>query len=136
LSKGNGRFSIIYNNKGIFDNRVDLTMENSDSPLDIGFMDLNQDGKMDLVLNCTSLNYDLCKLYAFIQTDNYNFSNNTDEYFNQYQNNSKGTWIKWLRFFDYDNDGDIDVVGDGLYGNLFNKKIWWENKLNKFTLKN
>jgi hypothetical protein len=136
LSKGYGRFSIIYNNKGIFDNRVDLTIENSDSPLDIGFMDLNQDGKMDLVLNCTSLNYDLCKLYAFIQIDNYNFSNKTDEYFNQYQNNSKGTWIKWLRFFDYDDDGDVDVVGDGLYGNLFNKKIWWENKLNKFTLKN
>jgi len=136
LLGGNGQFSIIYNNKGIFDNRVDLKIESNDSPLDIGFMDLNNDSKMDLIINSTSTNYNGYKLYAFIQIDNYNFSNNTAEYFNQYQDNSNGTWIKWLRFFDYDKDGDIDLVGDGLYGNLLNKKIWWENKLNKFTLKN
>jgi hypothetical protein len=136
LLGGNGQFSIIYNNKGIFDNRVDLKIESNDSPLDIGFMDLNNDSKMDLIINSTSTNYNGYKLHAFIQIDNYNFLNNTDEYFNQYQSNSNGTWIKWLRFFDYDNDGDIDLVGDGLYGNLLNKKIWWENKLNKFTLKN
>lgn len=136
LLGGNGQFSIIYNNKGIFDNRIDLKIQNDDSPLDIGFMDLNNDSKMDLVINSTSTNYNGYKLYAFIQIDNFNFSNNTSEYFNQYQDNSNGTWIKWLRFFDYDKDGDIDLVGDGLYGNLLKKKIWWQNDSNKFTLKN
>ena len=136
LLGGNGTFTIIYNNKGIFDNRVDLKVGNDDVNLDIGFLDLNKDGKMDLILNSTSLNYNGYKLSAFIQIDNNSFSNNTIEYFNQYEDNSNGTWIKWLRFFDYDKDGDVDIVGDGLYGNLLKKKIWWENISNKFTLKN
>lgn len=136
LLGGSDTFTILYNNKGIFDNRVDLKLGNNETNLDIGFLDLNKDGKMDLILNSTSMNYSGYKLYAFIQIDNSNFSNNTNEYFNEFQDNSNGTWIKWLRFFDYDRDGDVDIVGDGLYGNLLNKKIWWENTSNKFTKKN
>ena len=136
LLGGNDTFSILYNNRGIFENRVDLKIGSNETNLDIGFLDLNKDGKMDLILNSTLINYNGYKLYAFIQTDNSNFSNNTNEYFNEFEDNSNGTWIKWLRFFDYDKDGDIDIVGDGLYGNLLNKKIWWENTSNKFTKKN
>ena len=124
LLGGSDTFTILYNNKGIFDN------------LDIGFLDLNSDGKMDLILNSTSMNYNGYKLYAFIQIDNSNFSDKTNEYFNEYEENSNRTWIKWLRFFDHDKDGDVDIVGDGLYGSLLNKKIWWENTSNKFTKKN
>ena len=82
------------------------------------------------------MNYNGYKLYAFIQIDNSNFSDKTNEYFNEYEENSNRTWIKWLRFFDHDKDGDVDIVGDGLYGSLLNKKIWWENTSNKFTKKN
>jgi hypothetical protein len=135
LGGGDG-FSILYNNKGIFDNRVDLKIGSNETTLDIGFLDLNKDGKMDLILNSTFSNYNGYKLSAFIQMDNSNFSNNTNEYFDEFENNSNGTWIKWLRFFDYDKDGDVDIVGDGLYGTLLNKKIWWKNDSNKFTKNN
>lgn len=136
LLGGSDTFTILYNNKGIFDNRVDLKLGSNETNLDIGFLDLNSDGKMDLILNSTSMNYNGYKLYAFIQIDNSNFSDKTNEYFNEYEENSNRTWIKWLRFFDHDKDGDVDIVGDGLYGSLLNKKIWWENTSNKFTKKN
>lgn len=136
LLGGNGEFSIIINNNGTFSNRIDLRIDGNDAILDIGFFDLDKNGKMDLVINSTTLNYDGYKLYAFLQYDNLSFSNKTSDYFNQFQDNSKGTWIKWLRFFDYDRDGDVDIVGDGLYGSLLDKKIWWENNSNKFTKNN
>ena len=77
LLGGSDTFTILYNNKGIFDNRVDLKLGSNETNLDIGFLDLNSDGKMDLILNSTSMNYNGYKLYAFIQIDNSNFSDNS-----------------------------------------------------------
>jgi hypothetical protein len=53
------------------------------------------------------------------------------------KNQEKGanSWIKWLRLFDYDKDGDLDIVADGLHGNLFNKEtnIYWKNNNGYFV---
>lgn len=37
------------------------------------------------------------------------------------------TWAKWLRLFDFDSDGDLDIVADGKHGNMVGKIIYWQN---------
>jgi hypothetical protein len=47
----------------------------------------------------------------------------------------KNAWIKGIRLFDYDQDGDIDIVADGLFGVLEGDKgrrIYWRNDSGKF----
>ena len=33
---------------------------------------------------------------------------------------------------DFDNDGDLDIVGDGLFGDLVDKQVVWRNESGKF----
>jgi hypothetical protein len=129
-------FSIIYNNNGIFNKRINIPIHSKREILDIGFFDLDSNGKMDLIINSNISNYNGYTITSLLQFDDDVFVDKTTDYFNDFNNESNGTWIKWLRFFDYDNDGDVDIVGDGLYGNLLNKKIWWRNNNNKFTKNN
>jgi hypothetical protein len=35
--------------------------------------------------------------------------------------------------FDVDKDGDLDIVGDGLYGTFINQKMEWINFEGKFN---
>ena len=65
-------------------------------------------------------------------SNNNNFIDETLNYFDAVEERSQYTWIKLIRFFDYDKDGDLDVVGDGLFGALDNKKIHWNNNEGKF----
>jgi hypothetical protein len=133
---GEDKIVILYNTNGVFDKRTDLILRNNISGLDIGFLDLDNNGKIDLIVNSQILNYNGYNITTLLQYDNNSFVDKTSSYFNQFEEISNGTWIKWLRFFDYDKDGDIDIVGDGLYGTLLNKKIWWKNDNNKFTKSN
>ena len=44
-------------------------------------------------------------------------------------------WAKWLYLKDVDQDGDIDLMIDGLFGNLSNHGediLFWENINGKF----
>ena len=43
------------------------------------------------------------------------------------------TWLKWLHIFDRDNDGDLDIVGDGLFGDIVDSNIFWRNDNGKFN---
>jgi len=133
---GENKIVILYNKNGIFDTRIDLYLKSNISGLDIGFIDLDSNGKMDLIINSQVSNYNGYAITALLQYENNSFIDKTNLYFNEFEEASNGTWIKWLRFFDYDRDGDVDIVGDGLYGTLLNKKIWWENTSNKFTKRN
>jgi len=133
---GEDKMTILYNKNGIFDTRIDLYLKSNISGLDIGFLDLDSNGKMDLIINSQVSNYNGYNITALLQYENNSFIDKTNSYFNEFEESSNGTWIKWLRFFDYDKDGDVDIVGDGLYGSLLNKKIWWKNDSNKFTKNN
>lgn len=133
---GEDKITILYNKNGIFDTRIDLYLKSNISGLDIGFLDLDSNGKMDLIINSQVSNYNGYTITALLQYENNSFIDKTNSYFNEFEEASNGTWIKWLRFFDYDKDGDVDIVGDGLYGTLLNKKIWWKNDSNKFTKNN
>ena len=35
-------------------------------------------------------------------------------------------------YFDYDKDDDLDIVGDGLFGDINGNKIYWKNESGKF----
>jgi hypothetical protein len=63
--------------------------------------------------------------------------NATKDYFNNSEEKGLNTWIKWVRLFDQDKDGDVDIVADGLYGTLFDNRnnIHWENNTGYFTMK-
>jgi hypothetical protein len=64
------------------------------------------------------------------------FVNATKDYFNNSEEKGLNTWIKWVRLFDLDKDGDVDIVADGLYGALFDNrnKIHWQNNSGYFTM--
>ena len=63
------------------------------------------------------------------------FVESTSTYFDVTDEVGTGAWIKWIRLFDYDGDGDLDVVADGLFGNLHGdqgRRIYWRNDSGKF----
>ena len=75
------------------------------------------------------------KLYKF----NFeSYSDITGSYFDETQYDGENSWIKWLHIFDYDRDGDLDILADGLFGDL-NKNngngiIYWKNTGEKFVI--
>lgn len=94
------------------------------------FFDFNNDKKIDIVSNNT-YNYNGYNINLYLNNGN-NFTDETSKYFDKTTHQSQYTWIKWLRMFDYDKDGDLDIVGEGTFGFLQNKKIHWKNNDNKF----
>jgi hypothetical protein len=64
-----------------------------------------------------------------------NYLEVTKEYIDKNRETGADSWIKWLRLFDYDKDGDLDIVADGLHGSLFNKEtnIYWKNNNGYFV---
>jgi hypothetical protein len=129
---GNGGIiKIIKNKNGVFDMSSAKNIQNDGMPLSFIFYDFNKDGNVDiLTTNTYTYNGFNIKLYI---NDNQNFVDQTSKYFDMITNNSTGTWIKWIRLFDYDKDGDLDVVGDGLYGTILNNTIHWKNNKGTFN---
>ena len=102
--------------------------------LDMLFLDFDEDGKMDLLTLNNVNGYQGYSLQLYLNRTN-SFIEVTREYFDKNQETGADSWIKWLRLFDYDKDGDLDIVADGLHGNLFNKhtQVFWKNNNGYFA---
>ena len=73
------------------------------------------------------------KLYNFSFQS---FNEISSNYFDSTKFEGDNAWIKWIHIFDFDNDGDLDVVADGLFGEINPKQIgsntYWKNNSGKF----
>ena len=70
-----------------------------------------------------------------VQNSQKEFKNMTSEYVDNFIFNGNNVWWKWLYIIDFDDDGDLDLLADGLFGEFFNYDrdlLWWENKDNRF----
>lgn len=127
---------IIYQDNGEYNrqNAISLPLEESGlMPLDISFFDFNQDGKID-ILTMNQISYQGYMLCLYLN-DNNNFVNVTGNYIDRSGETGNNAWIAWIHLYDNDGDGDIDIVGDGLYGSLNGtegRRIWWRNDSGKF----
>ena len=137
LLGGNEKLRLILNNAGTFNRAtaINIPIETGLALMDLAFMDFDEDGKTDiLAMN----NKDLYQGYALRLYLNRgkSFVNATKDYFNNSEEKGLNTWIKWIRLFDQDKDGDIDIVADGFYGELFDNrsKIHWQNNSGYFTM--
>ena len=125
-----GTIKIIKNTNGVFDYNNFISIKTNGLPLSFIFYDFNKDNKVD-ILSTNTYDYQGYNLNLY-NSDNNNFNDETLKYFDAVDEKSQYTWIKLIRLFDYDKDGDLDVVGDGLFGSLTNKKIHWNNNDGKF----
>ena len=102
--------------------------------LDMLFLDFDEDGKMDLLTLNNVNGYQGYSLQLYLNRTN-SFIEVTREYFDKNQEIGTDSWIKWIRLFDFDKDGDLDIVADGLHGNLFNKQtqLYWKNNNGYFV---
>jgi hypothetical protein len=133
---GSGKLNIIIqkNKEYIRKELITVPIGNNVEVIDIAFMDFNWDGEMDVLTMSNKNGYQGYELNLFQRTGN-GFKDVTSSYFDIYSATGKNSWIKWIHLFDYDKDGDIDVVGDGLFGDLLGTKgrvIWWKNSSGKF----
>lgn len=102
--------------------------------VDVDFMDFNSDGKTDIILNRTgdgkgSLAFYQGYYIQFLKNDGSNF---TDVSSTAMPNNkdTNAKWINWLRVWDVDKDGDLDITSDEKWYNLE-----WKNNNGSFAKK-
>ena len=106
-----------------------LPIENIYTPIDIDFFDFNNDNKIDLIISSEKNFYQGARLDILIQSDD-GFINKTQDYLDVYEFDGNNAWWKWLYVMDFDNDGDLDLLADALFGEYFNwngRTLWWEN---------
>ena len=86
------------------------------SVMDISFMDYDKDGDLDILM-LSEIEYKGFGIELF-ENQSGKYTNVTSNRIDI--NNKPNTlWISWIRIIDIDNDGDIDIVGDGFnYKNL------------------
>lgn len=133
---GSGKLNIIIqkNKEFVRQEFIAIPLAKDLEVIDIAFFDFNWDGNMDVLTMSNKNGYQGYELNLFQNTGTA-FIEATGKYFNSYAGLGKNSWIKWIHLFDYDKDGDIDVVGDGLFGDLMGtqgRKIWWKNNDGKF----
>lgn len=91
-------------------------MSNGSSVMDIAFLDYDKDNDIDIVL-LSEINYKGFGI-ELLENNNGNFTNVTSSKID-ISNKPNTLWVSWVRIFDFDNDGDFDIVGDGFnYKNL------------------
>jgi hypothetical protein len=134
---GSGKLNIIIqkNKEFVRQEYIAIPLAKDLEVIDIAFLDFNWDGNMDVLTMSNKNGYQGYELNLFQNTGSA-FIDVTSKYFNSYAGQGKNSWIKWIHLFDYDKDGDIDVVGDGLFGDLMGtqgRKIWWKNNGGKFV---
>lgn len=126
---------VIPSANGIFDRSkaINLAVDSNLELMDIAYLDFDFDGKID-VLTMSNINYNGYGLRLYLNKEN-GFIESAKNYFDVTDEKGNGAWIKWIRLFDYDGDGDLDVVADGLFGDLNGskgRKIYWKNESGKF----
>ena len=126
---------LILNENGIFDRAksINFPIEGNLEIMDLLFMDFDLDGKTD-VLTMSNNNYNGYALRLFINKGS-EFAENTKTFFDYTDESGNNAWIKWIRLFDFEKDGDLDIVADGLFGDLKGnqgKIIYWKNESGKF----
>jgi hypothetical protein len=126
---------VIPSTNGIFDRAkaINLQVDSNLELMDIAYLDFDFDGKID-VLTMSNINYNGYGLRLYLNKEN-GFIESAKNYFDVTDEKGNGAWIKWIRLFDYDGDGDLDVVADGLFGDLNGSKgrrIYWKNESGKF----
>jgi hypothetical protein len=128
-----GALIIIKNENGIFDRNKGINIQTDQNlePIDIDFFDFNEDGINDILVmsNKTGYNGYSLNLYRFSFETNEEITSN---YFDITEHSGSSSWVKWLYLFDSDNDGDLDIIGDGLFGDLVDKQLVWRNESGKF----
>jgi hypothetical protein len=133
---GKNRLRIVPSNNGTFNKKeaVSIKVQPEHEILDMLFLDFDEDGKMDILTLNNTNGYQGYSLQLYLNRGK-NFLEVTKEYIDKNQETGADSWIKWLRLFDYDKDGDLDIVADGLHGNLFNKEtnIYWKNNNGYFA---
>ena len=135
LTAGNELYAVLGNELGEFDftNNIDFHdfVNDNLAPMDINFFDFNQDGKKDILLLNNLNSYNGHSLKILLQLENENtFVDSTDRYVDEYSTSANDFWVKWLYLSDIDQDGDIDLVADGLFGESGNHNLdilYWEN---------
>ena len=130
LGTGN-LFIIILQQNGEFNrqNAITIPEDSGLQIMDMNFFDFNKDGKLDILTMNNKNSYTGYDLRLYINENN-NFKDVTTNYFDVFAARGNDAWIAWIHLFDYDKDGDIDVVADGLYGPLKGvngRRIWWRN---------
>ncbi|MEI6190384.1 MAG: VCBS repeat-containing protein [Chitinophagia bacterium] len=121
---------------GLFDRTkaINFPVDSNLELMDIAFLDFDFDGKIDVLTMSNKNGYNGYGLRLFLNKGT-SFVDSTSTYFDVTDEVGNGAWIKWIRLFDYDGDGDLDVVADGLFGDLHGdqgRKIYWRNDSGKF----
>lgn len=127
---------VITNKDGVFDrkNSINLPVDSKLEIMDIAFLDFDLDGNIDVLTMSNKGGYNGYALRLFLNKGDL-FIESSKSYFDKTDEVGTKSWIKWIRILDYDVDGDLDVVADGLFGNLNGtggKKIYWRNDGGKF----
>ena len=121
------------NENGIFDRNKGINIQTDQNleVMDIDFFDFNDDGINDILVmnNKNGYNGYSLNLYRFSFETNGEITSN---YFDITEHSGSNSWVKWLHIFDSDNDGDLDIIGDGLFGDLVDKQVVWRNENGKF----
>ena len=121
---------------GLFDRSkaINFPVDSNLELMDIAFLDFDYDGKIDVLTMSNKSGYNGYGLRLFLNKGT-SFVESTSTYFDVTDEVGNNAWIKWIRLFDYDGDGDLDVVADGLFGDLHGDKgrrIYWRNDAGKF----
>ncbi len=129
------KLRLILNNNTVFNksSMINIPVLTGLELMDMAFMDFDGDGKMDIL---TLNNKNMYQGYALRLYLNRGatFIEVTNQFFDLFEGVGKDTWIKWIHLFDKDKDGDLDIVADGLYGELYDahRKIYWQNNAGYF----
>ena len=139
---GNGIGLVVPQLNGIYSrsNAIVLPVQSNQAPLDFDFLDLNNDGNLDIICTYTLDNYKGYGLAIYIN-NNGSYVDKTNDYIDKSNFSSPtGSWIKWLYLYDVDGDGDLDFVGDGYFGDFVGpnshyavKRVYWKNNSGKFN---
>jgi len=111
---------------------INLPVEAKLEIMDIAFLDFDLDGNIDVLTMSNKTGYNGYGLRLYLNRGN-QFIEATKSYFDKTDDIGTNAWIKWIRVFDYDRDGDLDIVADGLFGGLYGKIIYWRNDGGKFN---
>ena len=129
-----GILLVIKNENGNYDRQKGINIQTDINleVMDIDFFDFDNDNIKEIIVmnNSSGYNGHSLNLYKF------NFQNNsqvTSTYFDITKFEGDNAWIKWIHIFDFDKDGDLDIVGDGLFGDIVDKTIYWKNEKGKFN---